>query len=160
MNPPAPVLETERLQFRPLAMNDLNRLAEWYADPEVMRYVGVGRTRTREETRAKLTEMIEAESRQGYGVWATVERASGTLIGRCGLMTWEIEGQHELEVVYLFARPHWGRGFATDAAIAIRDYGFETLRQRRLICLVYRQNRASRRVATKAGFRYRRRVFL
>jgi ribosomal-protein-alanine N-acetyltransferase len=139
-------------------MDDLDRVAAWYADPEVMRYIGAGGTRTRAETRVNLEELIDAESRQGFGVWGTVERSSKALIGRCGLMQQEIDGRQALEVLYLIARPHWGRGFATEAAIALRDCAFETLRRPRLVCLVHRQNHASRRVANKAGFRYRREV--
>ena len=97
-----PILETARLLFRRLTMNDLDSLAELYADPEVMRYVGEG-------TREKLRFLIEAEARQGFGVWATVERSTGRFIGRCGLAVWNVEGRREVEVLYLLGRAHWGQ---------------------------------------------------
>lgn len=150
--------QAERLLFRPLTMDDLDPLAALYADPDVMRYVGAGSARTREETREKLKELIDAEARQGFGVWATIERQTGAFIGRCGLKAWDIEGQRELEVLYLLGRSYWGRGLATEAVIAIRDFAHQVLRQRRLIALIHSANHASRRVAEKAGFRHEREV--
>ncbi|MGD8451800.1 MAG: GNAT family N-acetyltransferase [Phycisphaerae bacterium] len=158
MSSSARLPQAERLQFRRLTMDDLDPLAELYADPDVMRYIGVGGVRTRDGTREKLRELIDAEASQGFGVWATIEWETGTFIGRCGLMTWEIEGQHELEVLYLLGRPYWGRGLGTEAAIAIRDYAEQVLHKRRLIALIHGGNHASRRVAEKAGFRHEREV--
>jgi len=91
-------------------------------------------------------------------VWATVERTTGALVGRCGSAVWDVEGHHEVEVLYLLGRAHWARGLATEAATAIRDYGFNVLSRPRLISLIHHENGASRRMAEKAGFRYEREV--
>lgn len=155
-----PVLETERLFFRRLALDDLDPLARLYADPEVMRFIGAGGIRSREETRRKLVEMIDAEACQGFGIWATIERATNAFVGRCGLMIWEIEGREEMELLYLLDRAYWGRGLATEAAIAVRDFAFRELSRRRLVSLIYKDNLASARVAEKAGFHREREVSL
>ena len=158
MNSEHCILETTRLRFRRLTMRDLDPLAAFYADPEVMRYVGAGLPRSREETRARLQELIDAEARQGFGVWALLDRADGTFLGRAGLAVWNIAGRREVEILYLLGRPYWGRGLATEAAAAIRDYGLNMLSEPRLISLIYPGNRASQRVAEKAGLRYERDV--
>jgi len=158
MNRTHPILETDRLCLRRLSMGDLDAVAELYADPEVMRYIGAGGPRTREVTRIKLQELIDAEARQGFGMWATIERETGRFIGECGLSAWDIEGRREVEVAYLLARAYWGRGLATEAAGAIRDYAFEHLSRKRLISLIYHANEASAKVATKVGMRLERDV--
>jgi len=65
MAPPNSAPGTERLWLRRLTMNDLDPLVALYADPDVMRYIGEGGTRSRDETREKLQELIDAEARQG-----------------------------------------------------------------------------------------------
>jgi ribosomal-protein-alanine N-acetyltransferase len=149
--PETTVLETDRLVLRLLTMADLDVLAALYRDPEVRRYFPDG-TRTYEETRAELEWIIEVYyGRYGYGLWATVLKESGALIGRCGLLPWDIGGRTEVEVAYLLDRAHWGRGLATEAARAIADHAFATLPVDRLICLLDPENAASRKVAEKIG---------
>jgi ribosomal-protein-alanine N-acetyltransferase len=145
------VLETERLVLRPLTMADLDDLAALYADPEVRRWFPDG-TRTYEQTREELVWIIDVYyARYGYGLWATILKATGTFIGRCGLLPWKIEGRTEVEVAYLLDKAFWGRGLATEAARAIIGYAFATLPVDRLICMTDHGNSASRNVAVKVG---------
>jgi [ribosomal protein S5]-alanine N-acetyltransferase len=165
------VLQTERLLLRRLTIDDLDRLADLYADPEVRRFFPEG-TLTRDETREELEWIIDVYyARFGYGLWATIERRTGELIGRCGLLPWKVvaarspehlglEGpderpnpgdRYEVELAYLLARERWGRGLATEAAIAVVDHAFEHLDVARLICLVDTGNEASLAVARRAG---------
>lgn len=165
------VLRTERLLLRRLTIEDLDALAELYADPEVRRYFPEG-TLSRDETREELEWIIDVYyARFGYGLWATIERETGQLIGRCGLLPWKVvkarspgalalDGpderpapghRHEVELAYLLARQRWGRGLATEAALAIVDHAFEHLDVGRLICLVDPRNEASLAVARRIG---------
>jgi ribosomal-protein-alanine N-acetyltransferase len=149
--PESLILETERLVLRRLTMDDLDALAALYRDPEVRRWFPDG-TRTHEQTREELAWVIDVYYvRYGYGLWATILKETGTFIGRCGLLPWDIEGRIEVEVAYLLDPDFWGRGLATEAARAIADHAFATLPVDRLICLVDPGNEASRRVATKIG---------
>jgi ribosomal-protein-alanine N-acetyltransferase len=171
------VLETERLVLRRLTMDDVDALAEIYRDPDVRRYFPEG-TLTHEETRDEVAWIIDVYyGRFGFGLWATVLKESGALIGRCGLLPWtavpgpggELTIQHvaerppgpagsslEVELAYLLARPYWGRGLATEAAQAIVAHAFEDLHLPRLICLFEPENGASRRVAEKVGMAFER----
>ena len=84
------VLSTERLLLRPLRMDDLDALAEIYADPQVRRFFPEG-TLTRQETREELEWIIDVYyGRYGYGLWATVLKETGAFIGRCGLLPWKV----------------------------------------------------------------------
>jgi ribosomal-protein-alanine N-acetyltransferase len=164
------VLTTERLLLRRLSMDDLDALAAIYVDPEVRRFFPEG-TLTREETREEIAWMLEVDyPKYGYGLWATVLRDTGAFIGRCGLLPWPVAVSDraalglaapeerptpgrlvEVEVAYLLAREHWGRGLATEAARAIAAFGFATLAVERLICLIDDENVASLGVAGKVG---------
>ena len=170
MPDPGVVIETDRLLLRLLTNDDLDPLARIYADPEVRRFFPEG-TLTRAETREELEWILDVYyARYGTGLWATVLRDTGALIGRCGLLPWAVvptsaaalglehapedpadAARIELELAYLLGRDHWGLGLATEAARAIVAHGLAMPGVERLICLVDENNHASRAVATRAG---------
>lgn len=80
-----------------------------------------------------------------------VNKQSGDLIGHAGLIPQTIEGREELEIGYWISRRYWGRGYATEAGKALRDYGFDVLGKNRFIALIHPENLASKRVANKLG---------
>lgn len=158
-------LETDRLVLRPLSMDDLDVLGDFYADPETMRYIGEGATLDREQSRASLERMLGSFAAQGFGQLGVVRKEDGALVGRCGLLVWnpeswtpvrlpDAESPVEIEVGYLLGREFWGRGYATEAASAVRDHAFHELGVQRLIALIRPGNDASARVAEKLGMRH------
>jgi RimJ/RimL family protein N-acetyltransferase len=162
-------LATARLRLRPLEPEDLDALAPFYADPEVMRYIGTGATMNRDEAARSLERMIGNFETDGFGQLAVVREEDGVLVGRCGLLVWQLDdwtptsasaatGPTELEVGYMLGRPFWGRGYATEAAAAVRDFALGDLVAERLIALIRPGNVASERVAEKLGMRYEREV--
>jgi ribosomal-protein-alanine N-acetyltransferase len=172
------VLETERLLLRHFTPGDLDDVAALYGDPEVMRYIGNGATKTREqvaammelfftdnrrswspETLARLPQLGRAIERDAhFSLWATIYKPDNRLIGRCGLLAWDLDGRKEVEVGYILARKYWGRGLASEAARASRDYGFGTLDFDRLVSIILPANVASQRVAQKNGMRFEKDV--
>lgn len=152
------MIETPRLLLRPIEARDLDAFTAIYADPEVIRFIGRGSALTPEAVIDLLQRRMTEYERQGYGVLAVVERATGRLIGRCGLVHWEIDGRDELEIGYIFARSAWGKGYATEAATAVRDLALGRLGRRRLISLIRYGNEASARVAEKLGMTHERDV--
>lgn len=156
MTQPGWLLETPRLRFRRLMPEDLDDLYRLYGDPEVRRYFPEG-VLTYEETKEELEWFLNGHPRHPeLGLWATVERATGAFIGRCGLLPWTLNGRQEVEVAYLLDKAYWGRGLATEAAHAIAEYGFRTLGLTRLVSLIDEENRASQRVAEKIGMTFER----
>jgi len=148
------ILETERLRLRRLVPDDLDELYALYADPVVRRYFPEG-TLTYRETQEELEWFLHGHPRQPrLGLWATVLKSTGQFIGRCGLLPWTIEGRDEVEVAYLLGQAYWGQGLGTEAARAIRDYGFEQLGLARLVALIDHENLASRRVAENIGMTF------
>jgi RimJ/RimL family protein N-acetyltransferase len=77
-------------------------------------------------------------------------KSTGELIGDCGLTVQDVDGAKEVEIGYHVRRDHWGRGLATEAACACRDYGFSRYANR-LVSIIRPENLPSRRVAEKIG---------
>jgi ribosomal-protein-alanine N-acetyltransferase len=170
------VAETPRLILRLFTVEDFDAIAEILADPVGMKFIGSGTPNAPEQTRLwlakwldnnkynwseetlkRVPQLLRAPQRNAhFGMWAMIDRASGELIGRCGLLAWNIDGQLEVEVGYHLARSRWGHGLATEAARAVRDYGFDRLGFDRLISIIKPENIASQRVALKNGMRHER----
>jgi len=151
------VLTTERLVLRPVAREDLDGYVALYADPEVVRYIGDGEVATREESAEWLERALDRNATLGWDL-RTVRSRDGTFVGRCGIAVHELEHGPEREVGYILAREHWGKGYATEAATAVRDHALGTLGLRRLVALIAVGNDASVRVAEKLGMAFEREV--
>lgn len=129
-----------------------------FRDPEVMHF-GDGVQSAAWVHQWLQRRLEDYRQEPGLGVWAVVEKSSGEVMGYCGLFFFpDVCGQPEIEIGYRLARSHWGRGYATEAARAVRDYAFQTLGVQRLIALVDPENTASIRVAEKLGMVYEKDV--
>jgi RimJ/RimL family protein N-acetyltransferase len=95
---------------------------------------------------------IDHQEQHGFSAWLVEEKASGAVIGHCGLV--HILGQEEVELIYALGKNHWSKGYATDAAQAVLDYAFDTLQLNHVIALAMPQNSASQRVMQKIGMVY------
>lgn len=154
------IVETERLILRKPRPEDAADLAVAYADPEVVRFIGDGSTATREEVEAGIARWLERWDSWGMSLCSLERRDDGLVVGRAGFLlwdpeTWEVPGD-ETELGWLLAREHWGQGYATEAAIALRDWAFAERGLTRLISLVNPENLASIRVAERIGERHER----
>lgn len=151
------ILETPRLLLRHPVPDDLDALYALYRDPEMRRYfpqegASPDRTLSREETKEELDWFLNGHPKHPeLGLWATVLKENGAFIGRCGLLPWTLDGQDEVEVAYMIAKAYWGRGLASEAARAIRDYAFTQLGLTRLVSFIDPANAASIHVATAMG---------
>ena len=106
------VFETERLSVRRWRRTEADGVFRIYSDPVGARWVDDGQPITMAESEAWLGVTATNYARRGYGMFAVDDRASGELLGYCGLV--HPGGQVEAEVKYAFARSVWGRGFASE----------------------------------------------
>jgi RimJ/RimL family protein N-acetyltransferase len=148
-----PTLETTRLLLPPLEEGDLDEYAAIMADPEVVRYLGHD-PQTRDQAWRSLALYVGHERLRGWTYNAVVEKDTGRLLGRCGL--WFPEGWPGLEVGWALGRFAWGRGFATEAATAWRDWAFGVLGADELVSVIHCDNERSKRVADRIGHRRQR----
>jgi len=148
-------LRTERLLLRRWRTDDLDALAAIDGDAEVMRYIGDGSVRDREQTATALANFEQRWAEQGFGLFAAEDRASGALAGWVGLAvpTFLPEVLPAVEIGWRLARPFWGRGLATEGARAVLADGFERVGLDAILSIRHVDNEASARVMDKLGFR-------
>jgi RimJ/RimL family protein N-acetyltransferase len=134
-------LETDSLVLRPLAESDAEAVLGLQDDPEVMRYL----------------DPSPLERFYTGGFYAALERESGRFIGWFAL---EPKGEDEYEIGWRLYRWAWGRGYATEGAIALMHKGFHHLGASRVYAETMAVNTRSRRVMEKMGLRHTRTFFV
>ena len=147
------ITTTDRLIIRHLDSDDVAALCQLFGDAEVMRY-GDG-VQSRDWVAQWIQRANTHYQQWGYGPYAVVQTATGTLIGYCGLFLFDdVNGRPEVEIGYRLIRSFWGHGYATEAAQAVATYATTTWGIKRLIALIDPSNVASIRVAHKLGMHY------
>jgi RimJ/RimL family protein N-acetyltransferase len=145
------ILETPRLVLREYTPADIDFLAALLGDREVMRFYPQDFHRA--DAEAWLQRALARYARDGHGGWLAIEKATGTPIGQVGLALMPVEGVEEPEVGYIIRRESWRRGYAAEAACAVRDHAFSVLGKPHVISLIRPINHPSRGVARKMGMR-------
>ena len=146
-------LETERLSLRPWQRADRDAFAAINADPAVMEHMPGPMNRAASDA---LADRIEAHfAAHGFGLWAVSVRGGAEFCGFTGLpvRTFPAHFTPCIEVAWRLAADHWGRGYATEAAVAAMRYGTEELQLREIVSYTVPANRRSWRVMEKIGLR-------
>lgn len=147
------VLQTDRLILRELSLEDVDGLLETFGDPDAM--WAYPSTKDRAETEEWIRRSMASCRSNGWGLWAVVRRADGRFLGDCGPMFEPVDGELVPELGYHIVRAEWGQGYATEAALASRDWFFANTGHDRLVSIVWPPNTASRRVAARVHARMR-----
>src|SRR3954463_5222371 len=140
---PEPV-HTERLLLRPFQSDDLDLFCEFFQNEGFLRFSSGPLSRERV---AEFVEKVMGWNRDGLpSQYVITLRGPATSIGYCGFFHQTVDEKPEIEIGYRLHPDFWGRGFATEAAISVRDHGFTALKSDRLISLIHPENAPSRRV--------------
>lgn len=150
--PAIPTVTTGRLIMRPFTLEDAGPLFAMQQVKGVRRYMPTTDPPPEEQVREMIRGSLDHWDEHGFGRWALERRKAAGFIGWCGLKHLSETG--EVEVAYMLARDHWGRGLATDAAGAAVRFGFETVGLTTIVALVHPANKASRRVIEKLHMTY------
>ena len=146
------VLESDRLLFRLFTMDDADLIYQLNLDPEVTRYTH-DPVSTIEKARAVLEETILPQyAMYNHGRWAVHLKIDLSFIGWCGLK-YRPE-LNEIDLGYRFIQTYWGKGYATEAAFACINYGFEKLNLARIVGRAEPGNIASVKVLEKCGMKF------
>lgn len=143
------VIETSRLRLRELVPDDLDFVAEMLGDPEVMRYYP--RPLEREGALAWLERQRARYALDGHGLWLVETRDGAEPVGQVGLASQTVEDGVHPEVGYLIHRPYQRRGYATEAALAVRDHAFGVFDYPYVVSFIRPINVPSQKVAWKLG---------
>jgi RimJ/RimL family protein N-acetyltransferase len=157
------VLYANRLCLRTPTPQDAEALYVLFADPEVMHGLGRDPVSAIEEVRATIEQMIDGWRTDGVGAFILATTATERqVVGQAGLMifdtrgwtpsTWTKAGRHaQPELGWALMRAHWGHGYATEAAAAIRDWAQQRRKIDQLVSLISPDNVRSQRVAERLG---------
>lgn len=154
-------LATQRLRLRLPLAGDVSAAAKLVTDPEVMRFLG-GQVVPQERVGAVLERWIRRWEDNGIGFFVVERREDGAFVGRVGLSIWDVRGwthatlagagrYAQPELGWALVRSEWGRGYATEAARAVRDWAFAQRDIGRLVSLIAPDNLASAAVARRLG---------
>jgi len=149
------MIETKRLHLRSMVPEDTEDLLEIFTDPRVMESFGVPPF-TREQMTGWIDCNLAHQDEHGYGLFSVILKSENKLIGDCGLEHMVLDGHDIVELGYDIASHYWGRGLATEAAEAVRDFAFTNLDLQELVSLIQTHNLASQRVSEKLGMQLRR----
>jgi [ribosomal protein S5]-alanine N-acetyltransferase len=146
---------TARLTLRPISLADVDAVHELWIDPDVRRYLWDNLVIPRERAEQMVRAMIAGAERNGRGMWLIHEQGADEPCGFCGFIPRD-EPDHA-QLIYGLAPSAWGRGYATESARAVMEYGFATLGLPKIAAAADVPNTASARVLERLGMRFVRR---
>lgn len=147
-------IRTDRLILRQWKKGDLEPFANMNADPRVREYFpGL---QTREESDHSVSLVSGHIEKYGWGFWAASLVETGEFIGFIGLedVYFQANFVPAVEIGWRLAYKHWGKGYATEGALACLRYGFETLKLDEIVSFTAVENTRSRRVMEKIGMHH------
>lgn len=150
-------IEAERLVLRTFQARDGDAWVAMFSDPQVTRFLPGGAPRTKDTFETQLAARHAMEAELGYAMWAVEGKATGTFIGQCGLRpaaTMDPNAGSEIDLAYHLTRASWGKGYATEAVVAVLGHGLGPVGLERVMAVALPENVGSWRVMEKAGMRY------
>lgn len=146
------ILETERLILRNFSLDDAALIYELNKDPDVTRYTGDPVTSIEQAEKILRETILPQYTNYNHGRWVVLVKPGLEFIGWCGLKA--RPERNEIDLGYRFLKKSWGKGYATEAAIACLEYGFKSLGMKRIVGRAMPDNIASLKVLEKCGMRF------
>lgn len=149
------MLKTKRLNLRPFRAEDLSLLFSLHANEEVAKTTIDG-VQTLQQVQKNLSSFITHQEKFGYSQWAVFEDETNKFIGRAGLTTRALNKEigEQTEIRFAFLPEFWGKGYASEIALALVSYGFKNLKLKTLAASTGLTNQKSDRILTKCGFKF------
>lgn len=143
------ILETDRLVLREFSLLDKENLSLILQDKDVM--YAYEHAFNDSEVDIWLNNQLRRYKDDGFGLWAVILKDTNEFIGQCGLTVQNIGEKEVVEVGYLFKKAHWHKGYATESAIACKNYAFNTLDIDEVYSIIRDNNMPSINVAKRNG---------
>lgn len=142
--------ESDRLRFRKFTKEDEKSWLSFFTKNDRLHFLGIGISKTHEVLAGEWVDKQMSRYRtEGLGLLAIVDKTTDIIVGSCGIMPRVINNQHELEIGYSIKPEFWGKGYATEAAIEFRKFGFKNNMAKRFISIIHKENEDSMKVAIK-----------
>lgn len=146
------ITETARLIIREMVPSDFDALCKILCDEEVMRGAYESAFSV-EEAQNWMNRHFMRYAEYGFGLWAVVLKGTNEMIGQCGLTMQSWREKEILEIGYLFQKAYWHKGYATEAAIACKEYAFSDLNANSVYSIIRDTHIASQNVAVRNGMK-------
>jgi len=145
------IAQTKRLILRETTVDDAEQAYLLNLDPEVIKYTGDESFKSIEEARIFLAA-YDHFKKYGFGRWAVTDKNNGEFLGWCGLKY--SPDVNEYDIGFRFFKKHWGKGYATESAMACLELGFKKFNMPAIIGRAAKENIASIKVLQKTGLTY------
>jgi len=146
------ILDTKRLYLREFTLDDAQNFIDLNSNPNVIRYTGDSRIESIEKAKEILAAITFPQYKNKLGRWAVHLKSTNEFLGWCGLKY--IEQLNEIDLGYRFFEQHWGKGYATESAKAVLEYGFSKLGLSEIVARAAVENINSHKVLKKVGMRF------
>lgn len=143
-------LESQRLLFKKITLEDFDLLKGLMGDPRVM--YAWERTFSDVQVRDWIQKQLEYYAQDGVGYFAAYEKSTGAFIGQAGLHCFALGDLNGLEVCYMLSPQHWHKGYAAESVHIFSEYARTELGLSVLYAQIKTSNQRSAAVAEKAGF--------
>jgi RimJ/RimL family protein N-acetyltransferase len=150
------VLETERLTLRRLSNDDHAFIIELLNQPSFLRYIGDKKVRTAADAQRYIQDgPVASYARFGFGLYLVELKDSGAPIGAsigiCGLI--KRDSLPDVDLGFAFLPAYWSKGYASEAAEAVLQYGRSVLGLRRIVAITSLDNQDSMKLLGRIGFK-------
>lgn len=143
------IIETKRLYLRELLIDDQKELMKVLSDSESMKFYP--HPFSEEEVEKWIQWNIENYKKYKHGLWAVILKEGEIFIGDCGITMQNIENEIVPEIGFHIIKEYCNRGFATEAALACKEYAFKVLNYPKVFSYTTLPNIPSQKVAQKIG---------
>lgn len=144
--------ETERLKFRLLERTDFENWRPLFEVKQAAEFLALDPTKSPVELcQSWFQKIFHRYENDLGGMNVLVDKITGRMIGQCGLLIQDVEGEQRMEIGYSILPEFWGNGFASEASQKCKDHAFENDFSGSLISMVHVDNIASEKVARKNG---------
>jgi ribosomal-protein-alanine N-acetyltransferase len=151
-SPTHPIFATKRLRLRRFEDRDVRGLHACFSDPEAMRYWNFPPCTSEQESARWLKNLSNAKNPYAFLAWAVADKRTDRCVGMVNYHHREAHNRR-LEVGYILAPSHQGRGLMTEAMLPMLAYCFTKLSVHRVQALIHPDNTASIRLVERLGFR-------
>ena len=145
---------SDRLKFRLLKENDFDTWLPFFENKSVASFLAMDPLKSKEELcKFWFEKVFNRYANDLGGMNVLIDKATNEFIGQCGLLVQEVEGETRLEIGYSLLPKHWGKGFATEAAIKCKTFAFQNNLTDSIISIIHPDNKPSEKVAINNGMK-------